>query len=62
MSGKPEYLFDTRIVSRNIKRERITRKEYEQHLKGLEDVTHKAVPMFFEDAERAGDQEDQSDE
>ena len=62
MSGKPEYLFDTRIVARNIKRERITRKEYEQHLKGLEDVADKAVPMFFEDEGQAGEQEDQSDE
>jgi len=57
MTGKPEYLFDRRIVSRNIKRERITRKEYEQYLKSLDDVTAKAVPMFHDDP--PSDEEDE---
>ena len=58
MSGKPEALFDKRIVTRNINRGRVARKEYEQFLKGLKDATEKAVPMFAdEDRETARDED-----
>jgi hypothetical protein len=46
MSNKPDSLFDQRTVERNIKRGRITRKEYERYLSSLEDLTEKAVSMF----------------
>ena len=36
MASNPEELFDKRIVARNIKHQRITRKEHEQYLKDLE--------------------------
>ena len=44
-----EKLYDRRIVARNIKRGRISAKEYEQFLKGLEDVKDKCVPMSGEE-------------
>ncbi|MFH2009240.1 MAG: hypothetical protein ABI333_21805 [bacterium] len=57
MTGKPDSLFDKRIISRNIHRGRVTRKEYEQFLKGLADTTNKAVPMFS-DEERSGNKDE----
>jgi hypothetical protein len=52
MSRKPESLFDKRIIARNLHHKRLSRKEYEQYLAGLEDVARKAVPIFFEAEER----------
>lgn len=45
--------FDRRIVNRNIKRGKITRKDYDQFLTGLEDVNDKAVPMYADEEEAA---------
>jgi len=41
--AKPERLFDKRTVERTIKKGLITRKDYEKHLKALEDVAGKGV-------------------
>jgi hypothetical protein len=41
-----DTLFDRRIVARNITFGRISRKELEQYLGGLPDVSDKSVPMF----------------
>ena len=46
MSGKPESLFDKRIVQRNVRKNRVSRKEVDQFLKSLPDVAAKAVPVF----------------
>lgn len=46
MSSQPEPLFDKRTLARNLKRNKITRKELEQYLASLEDAAQKAVPMF----------------
>lgn len=35
-------LFDVRHIERNIRHGRMTRKDYEKHLKSLPDVRHKA--------------------
>jgi hypothetical protein len=37
-------LFDIRTLERNIRKGLITRKDYEKHVKGLEDVTDKIAP------------------
>lgn len=58
MSQKPESLFDKRIVDRNIKREKLTRKEHKQYLKGLPDAAAKAVPMFHEEPTKEGEDQD----
>ena len=56
MSGKPESFFDKRIVGRNLARNRVTRKEYDQYLKDLDDAKEKAVPIFFEEeTDRSGE-------
>lgn len=52
MSSK-EILFDRRVVARQIKSGRTTRKELEQYLESLPDVSGKAVPMFSGPAPRA---------
>jgi hypothetical protein len=52
MSSKPESYFDKRIVARNIKHNKISKKEYEQFLKGLKDASVKSVPMFSDEAEK----------
>jgi hypothetical protein len=40
---KVTRLFDKRTVDRNIKKGLIARKDYEKHIKGLEDVAGKGV-------------------
>ena len=45
---KVDGLLDRRVVARNLKHGRLTRKEYEAHLASLPDVSTKAVPMFSE--------------
>ena len=52
MSVKPEPAIDKRIAARSLKHERISRKDYEQYLKSLMDVSSKAVPIFSGQTER----------
>ena len=40
---KANRLFDKRTVDRNVKKGLVTRKDYEKHLKSLEDVAGKGV-------------------
>jgi hypothetical protein len=42
--AKDLRLFDNRTIERNIRKGLITRKDYEKHLKTLEDVTDKIAP------------------
>lgn len=49
MSSKQEAIFDKRVVRRNIKRNLLSGKEYEQYLKSLRDAKDKAVPMLSEE-------------
>jgi hypothetical protein len=46
MSNKPEALFDKRIIHRSLRKGKVTKKEYDQLLNGLEDASKKAVPLF----------------
>jgi len=50
MSSKPDLVFDKRTIARNLKRNKLTRKELEQYLASLEDAASKAVPMFPHDS------------
>lgn len=60
--AKPPRLFDVRTIERNIKKGLVTRKDYEKHLKSLEDAAAKiAAPDDDEDLDDADDQ-DVSDE
>jgi hypothetical protein len=40
---KPERLYDKRTIDRSIKKGLLTRKDFDKHLKALEDVTAKGV-------------------
>lgn len=39
------YTYDRRITERNIRQGRLSPREYENYLKTLEDVSHKAVEV-----------------
>jgi hypothetical protein len=43
VDSKTARLFDRRTVDRNIKKGLISRKDYDKHLKGLDDVADKGV-------------------
>ena len=43
LDPKTARLYDRRTVERNIKKGLITRKDYEKHLKSLDDVADKGV-------------------
>lgn len=64
---KIDGLIDRRVVNRNLKHGRLTRKEFDQYLASLPDVSSKAVPMFSEPrasaipASSAEDDEDELD-
>jgi hypothetical protein len=68
---KTARLYDKRTVERNIKKGLITRKDYEKHMKSLEDVAGKGVfggpendvaDELDEAVALAGDEADDSDE
>ena len=42
-AAKNDRLFDKRTIERNIKKGLVTRKDYEKHMKSLEDVAGKGV-------------------
>jgi hypothetical protein len=42
-AAKNDRLFDKRTIERNIKKGLVTRKDYEKHLKALDDVAPKGV-------------------
>jgi hypothetical protein len=52
-------LYDRRTVERNIKKGLITRKDYEKHLKSLEDVAGKGA---YGEADPIVEDEDEADE
>jgi hypothetical protein len=49
--AKNDRLYDKRTVERSIKKGQLTRKDYDKHLKALEDVAAKGVYGGGEDAE-----------
>ena len=59
VDAKNDRLYDKRTVERSIKKGLLTRKDYEKHLKGLDDVAPKGV--FGGPAEGA-DADDDDDE
>ena len=54
---KVTRLFDKRTVDRNIKKGLIARKDYDKHIKGLEDVAGKGVYGGPEGKDEAGEGE-----
>jgi hypothetical protein len=59
-AARTARLFDRRTVERNIKKGLVTRKDYEKHLKSLEDVADKGV--YGADADETEDALDDADE
>lgn len=54
--------FDNRIVERNIEKGIVTRKEYEEYLASLEDVTEKGEVIDLEQPLFAEPEEDEEEE
>jgi hypothetical protein len=67
MATDKERLFDLRTVERNIEKGLITRKDYQEHLEGLDDLTDKADTMSAEfetgvlDEDEAEEEEEEED-
>jgi hypothetical protein len=58
---KTVRLYDKRIVERNIKKGLLSRKDYEKHLKALEDIADKGVyggPLEDDDDDDMDDRDD----
>ncbi len=49
MKDKFDIDFDVRVVDRNIRDSKITRKEYDEKLEALEDISELAEPLVIED-------------
>jgi hypothetical protein len=66
--GEPKTeprIYDKRTVERNIKKGLLTRKDYEKHIKGLEDIADKGVygtPVDDDDDDDFDDEEEVEDE
>jgi hypothetical protein len=56
MSAKNELQYDQRTIERKIQRGLVTRKEYDQYLASLKDVSDKAVPLFSEEEEKVDEE------
>ena len=59
-AARTARLFDRRTVERNIKKGLVTRKDYEKHLKSLEDVADKGV--YGADVDETDDALDAADD
>ena len=59
---KTARLYDRRTVERNIKKGLLTRKDYEKHLKSLDDVAEKGVYGAEPDIDDDDDTDDVVDE
>jgi hypothetical protein len=64
---KTSRLYDKRTVERNIKKGLISRKDYDKHMKSLEDVAAKGLygglePKGGDDASEADDEPEESGE
>jgi hypothetical protein len=57
-AAKNDRLFDKRTVDRSIKKGLLTRKDYEKHLKSLEDVAAKGVLGGSNDPDDDDDDDD----
>ena len=50
--------WDVRTLERRLRKGQITKKDYEKHLKSLDDVAHKQAPI---DLDAADDEDDEPD-
>lgn len=60
--AKAQRLFDVRTIERNIKKGLITRKDYEKHLKALNDATEKVAPHEDHELDDVDDDVDETDD
>lgn len=49
MKSKDDFLYDVRIISRNIRDGVVSKKDYDKHLDSLPDVEANSEPLIIED-------------
>ena len=49
MKSKDDFLYDVRIISRNIRDGAVSKKDYDKHLDSLPDVEANSEPLIIED-------------
>ena len=49
MKNKEDFLYDVRIVNRNIRDGVVSKKDYDKHLDNLPDVEANSEPLIIED-------------
>jgi len=56
MSHSDQFLFDKRLVEKNIRRGLVTRKEYNAYLKSIEDSTENLEHLELEEESEEGEE------
>lgn len=63
MKNKEDYLYDVRIVHRNMKEGVVSKNDYDKYLSSLPDVESNSEPLIIEDETRmAGSSPEQQEE
>ncbi len=53
MKNKEDFLYDVRIVNRNIRDGAVSKKEYDKYIESLPDVEDKSEPLIIDDEPEA---------
>lgn len=59
---KFDITYDVRVIDRNLRENLLSRKDYEKHLKSLDDMTDEAVAVVIEGEEDTDTQESEETE
>lgn len=70
MKNKEDFLYDVRIVNRNIRDGAVSKKDYDKYIESLPDVEDKSEPLIIDDepetlsavADADGEEEDASED
>jgi len=53
MKNKEDFLYDVRIVNRNIRDGAVSKKDYDKYIESLPDVEDKSEPLIIDDEPEA---------
>lgn len=53
MKNKEDFLYDVRIVNRNIRDGAVSRKDYDKHIESLPDMEYNSEPLIIDDEPEA---------
>ncbi len=49
MKNKEDFLYDVRIVNRNIRDGAVSKKDYDKHIESLPDMEYNSEPLIIDD-------------